>query len=965
MKRISLLDQDKKLIKFELKYCEDIFERSLSTGAEIITLKILNKDIKIENGFYIFFYCNSKIKLLEIKNIEERQDGTICYAEFEGIKLRNHILRPFSALRNVDELLDIILADTDIKKGYISESLTDNIQGITVTENTSAYSILQMMIDIYNIEIEYETKLENNNFISYLNIYENGERGTKTYKRYVDGENIIINSKEIDSSNRVSSLVVSGNNGISIDDIEWKKENGFPIDKPLGEDFIVDPETREEIGLIQGNFKSNSSDPSTIIWEAYNKLQEIKKPQITYDCKSVIVTESDDIGDTVYIISDKLQDEVLEEARIESLKLSFSNPSKNEATFQNFKNIKNKIKDTTMENIIGDNIQDIEEQIKYKLTEVDILVIKDYLMQLGLHESEIEELLKKWEREENEKPIPIPPPDNLDDYEPVYLTELNSGLYMGDKVEVLKKATNITDKDDEYYKAIQYYNTLAYQDSKGRDYYLNSMNSNVDKLMSADNEWKLSIIVKVIASTSRIGVDPQILYALIAYNSQGDGDYKWYLDWQNEKDVERYGLVGIPARIFGKKYNIPLGNGNDGSFVPSYDTLDPAKGKDKTVSNVNCNQNIYNQIKLGAKRFRNALEVSNYNVFFAILAYFHSQDSIFDEVYNYIGSRDKAKALIELGKYKADWVKTQKYKEMLCKVLSYYKIVNKQLPFAYDSDNKKIGLGISAPNINPPDPGDENTIKYRVTVSSLNIRSGPGTTYDILGTLSYDEVDVYSIKDGWAKIKYNNEYAYISSQYIEKVNTDNPQPPDTTSDYRKKIVEMAYKVLALGQAGKAWYSQTYRTRNWNDKVTIKGYKESIYLKSHLGEYGWDCSSLAETCYAYAGITTGFTWLSCSGGTIQSHAKKLGCSAWTFSSDKNCSKAKIGDLVMFAGTNGGKGAINVTGYSKSQLLNVTTHHVAVYVGNNEIIHARTYSKGIAKTKLTSDSTAFFISLNKLG
>ena len=175
---------------------------------------------------------------------------------------------------------------------------------------------------------------------------------------------------------------------------------------------------------------------------------------------------------------------------------------------------------------------------------------------------------------------------------------------------------------------------------------------------------------------------------------------------------------------------------------------------------------------------------------------------------------------------------------------------------------------------------------------------------------------------------------------------------------------MAYKVLALGQAGKAWYSQTYRTRNWNNKITIKGYAEHSNLKNHLGEYGWDCSSLAETCYAHAGITTGFTWLSCSGGTIQSKAKKLGCSVWTFNSDKNCSKAKIGDLVMFAGTNGGKGIINVTGYSKSQLLSVRTHHVAVYVGNNEIIHARNYTAGISKTKLTSDRSAFFISLNKL-
>lgn len=910
MRRISLLDQNKKLLKFELEYCEDSFERSLSTGAETITIKILNKDVKIKNGFYIFFYYNGKIKLLEICNRNEKQDGIVCYAEFEGIKLRNHILRPFSTIKNVDELLDMILADTNIKKGYVSESLVNNVQGITVNENTSAYSILQMMVDIYDIEIEYETKLEDDNFETYLNVYERGGRGTKTYKRYVDGENIIINSKEIDSSNRVSSLVVSGNNGISIDDIEWKKENGFPIDKPLGEDFIVDPETREEIGLIQGNFKSNSSDPSVIIWEAYNKLQEIKKPQVTYDCKSIIVTETDDIGDTVYIISDRLQDKVLEEARIENLKISFSNPSKNEATFQNFKLIKSKIKDTTMENIITDNIQEIEEQIKGDLTDTEKLIIKDYLIQLGLHESEIEKILKEWEEKEKTESIPIPPPEDIDKYEPIYLTKLTGGLYMGDKVEVLKSASNVKVDDDtppgdlsEYDKAIKYYNSLAYQDSKGRDYYLNSMNGNIDKLTSSNNEWKLSIIINVIASTSRIGVDPYILYALIEYNSEGDGDHKWYLDWQDEKNVERYGLIGIPARIFGKKYNIPLGNGNDGSFTPSYDTLDPAKGADKTVSNVKCNQNIYNQIKLGAKRFRNALEASNYNIFFAILAYFYSQAAIFDEVYNYIGSRDKAKALIELGKYKADWVTNQSYKEMLCKVLSYYKIINKQLPYAYDSNNKKIGLGVSVPNTNLPDQGDLEA-------------------------------------------------------------PDIPEQSDTISDYRKKIVEMAYKVLALGQAGKAWYSMTYRTRNWNNKITIRGYKESIYLKSHLGEYGWDCSSLAETCYAYAGITTGFTWLSCSGGTIQSHAKKLGCSAWTFSSDKNCSKAKIGDLVMFAGTNGGKGAINVTGYSKSQLLSVTTHHVAVYVGNNEIIHARTYSKGIAKTKLTSDSTAFFISLNKL-
>ena len=74
---------------------------------------------------------------------------------------------------------------------------------------------------------------------------------------------------------------------------------------------------------------------------------------------------------------------------------------------------------------------------------------------------------------------------------------------------------------------------------------------------------------------------------------------------------------------------------------------------------------------------------------------------------------------------------------------------------------------------------NSNTIKKIVSVgnSRLNVRSGPGTSYSIIGKLyTNNEVDVYEIKNNWAKIKYSkgkNGIAYVSSKYLK----DKPSSP--------------------------------------------------------------------------------------------------------------------------------------------------------------------------------------------
>lgn len=54
-----------------------------------------------------------------------------------------------------------------------------------------------------------------------------------------------------------------------------------------------------------------------------------------------------------------------------------------------------------------------------------------------------------------------------------------------------------------------------------------------------------------------------------------------------------------------------------------------------------------------------------------------------------------------------------------------------------------------------------------VKASSLNVRSGYGTSYFKIGSLSKgSKVEIVESKDGWHKIKYKSRYGYISASYV-------------------------------------------------------------------------------------------------------------------------------------------------------------------------------------------------------
>ncbi|PFR90298.1 hypothetical protein COK39_24775 [Priestia megaterium] len=73
------------------------------------------------------------------------------------------------------------------------------------------------------------------------------------------------------------------------------------------------------------------------------------------------------------------------------------------------------------------------------------------------------------------------------------------------------------------------------------------------------------------------------------------------------------------------------------------------------------------------------------------------------------------------------------------------------------------------------------TVTYKVTASKLNVRSGAGTTYGIIGSVVKGQtLSVVSKSGSWYKINYNGRTGYVSSDYVQTSGTTTPPAESTT-----------------------------------------------------------------------------------------------------------------------------------------------------------------------------------------
>lgn len=128
-------------------------------------------------------------------------------------------------------------------------------------------------------------------------------------------------------------------------------------------------------------------------------------------------------------------------------------------------------------------------------------------------------------------------------------------------------------------------------------------------------------------------------------------------------------------------------------------------------------------------------------------------------------------------------------------------------------------------------PPSETILYYRVTTDELNIRSGPGTTYSIVGVIPYGGVvAVYSVSGSWARVMYNGIKGYSHTAYLAV--------PTTTSSSRvitSGLVTSSQKQIALTFDAGWEYDQTIPILNVLDTYGIKAtfFVRAYWIRDNL------------------------------------------------------------------------------------------------------------------------------------
>ncbi len=115
---------------------------------------------------------------------------------------------------------------------------------------------------------------------------------------------------------------------------------------------------------------------------------------------------------------------------------------------------------------------------------------------------------------------------------------------------------------------------------------------------------------------------------------------------------------------------------------------------------------------------------------------------------------------------------------------------------------------------------DNGAGTYTVSVSStLNVRSGPGTNYSIVGSLTNGTVvEILETSKGWGKFTGNGTTGWISLDYA--IYTANPQGQTVSVDQRNDIVKTAMGELGYKEGKNnytkygVWYSSATHNAPW-------------------------------------------------------------------------------------------------------------------------------------------------------
>jgi phage minor structural protein len=316
-----------------------------------------------EENQVLYKDADNEYQLFVIKEVEdEHGDGIYkkVYCEHASSELLYFVVydkRPQD--KSASYMLSEVLSGTRWQVGIVEP--TDIKSANFYYQN--AYACVMDIVNLFGAEVRFRVEFTGSTVTGrYVDILI--QRGSNNGKRYVYGKDVKGVRRTVDTTGLATAVIGRGKGveneagtgyGRKLDfaDVEWSVANGDPVDKPLGQEWVGDPEALTQFGFPdgQGGYKhrtitadfEDETDPAVLLQKSWDYLQEIKNPRVTYEMDVVDLEraagyehESVRLGDSVLVIDRAFTPEIRIQARVIEIERNLLKPEEDKVVLGNF-----------------------------------------------------------------------------------------------------------------------------------------------------------------------------------------------------------------------------------------------------------------------------------------------------------------------------------------------------------------------------------------------------------------------------------------------------------------------------------------------------------------------------------------------------------------------------------------------------------------------------------------------------
>lgn len=320
---IYFLNEEQELLKVcgESKIIESIQSKEITADKS----ELMNDTLSVS------VLDDKKIRDAAFMAVRENDDSFSMYKitadsdprgrlSFTGVNFAVDELHSFIVLdmrpsnRSIKQVAEQILSYTNAewRVGYVDPTLP----AISGTFYYLSVKDALKQLQTFGCEIVFKCKIDGNKITDkWIEIYK--QIGIFSNKRFVYGSNALEVVRQRDRSQLYTSIIGRGKGEevgdgygrrIEFTDIEWKKSNGNPLDKPKGQNWLEYPEMTALYGIPMKNGSKRKretvlilediEDPRELLQATYENLVEYSRPLIQFKTS---VLGGDSIGNTVTI----------------------------------------------------------------------------------------------------------------------------------------------------------------------------------------------------------------------------------------------------------------------------------------------------------------------------------------------------------------------------------------------------------------------------------------------------------------------------------------------------------------------------------------------------------------------------------------------------------------------------------------------------------------------------------------